>query len=330
LFVADGKLAAAGSLSSAAPTIDLGDTPVTPGLVAAHVASAGEAFPDADAAHLRATDGLAPDDGRLRSYRDAGFLTAVVAPGSANVLAGTAGAVRSADPTAPAEDCGFKIVLTGAARDNERYPASLAGQVEMVGDRLRGGVSKTDLYLPSFVRDTLLAQRENRLALVRDRRLTAYVEANSRAEVRAALRLIAEHNLRAVLLQPKQAEELADEIRRSGVPVVAGPVRPQDVEAVRSGLVALGKAGVPVAFGGGDAAELRTTAAWLVNGGLPRPVARLGLIGQPSVRFGLPASVGRLSVGDPADFVVWDGDVVNPGSRPLAVVSQGQRVGRGS
>jgi imidazolonepropionase-like amidohydrolase len=176
----------------------------------------------------------------------------------------------------------------------------------------------------------MLAQREKALDAIRERRRPAYVEASTRAEVRAALRLIAEHRLNGVLLQPRQIEELVDDVRRAGVAVVAGPVKPQDVESVRAGLVALGKAGVPVAFGGGDAAELRTTAALLVNGGLPRPAARLGLVAQPAVRFGLPASAGRLAVGDPADFVVWDGDVVNPGSRPLAVVAQGQRVGRGS
>jgi imidazolonepropionase-like amidohydrolase len=77
-----------------------------------------------------------------------------------------------------------------------------------------------------------------------------------------------------------------------------------------------------VSFGFGTAAELRATAAWLANGGLPRPAARLGLV-NPAVN---PA---QLRPGDAADLVVWDGCPLDPGSRPVAVVSGGQRVKAG-
>ena len=39
---------------------------------------------------------------------------------------------------------------------------------------------------------------------------------------------------------------------------------------------------------------------------------------------------GRLAPGDPADFVIWDGDPVDLTRRPVAVVAQGQRVEQGS
>ncbi len=325
LYVVAGRLS--GPNGSPLPVFDVGDAPVTPGLVAAHVGAGGEATPDADAAHLRATDGLALDDSRLRGCREAGFLTAVAAPGSNNVLAGIASAVRSGESNGAA-DVGLKFVLTASPRSRDRYPVSLAGQMELIDARLRGAAAETDLHLPAAVRKALLAQRDGALNAVRDRRLAAYFEAQTRTEIRAALRLIAEHKLRGVLLLPRDVEELTDEIRQAGVPVVLGPVKPQDAERVVKGLVSLGKAGVPLAFGG-EAADLRTSAAWLAGAGLPRSTARRALIAQPADALGLPPSTGRLLPGDAANFVVWTGDPLDTACRPAAVVVRGQRIATG-
>ncbi len=328
LHVAGGRITDRAGASSGAPVIDVGDAPVTPGFVAGQVSIGGESFPDADAAQLRATDGLPWDHATLRAYRDAGFTTALVVPGSANVIAGLASAVRTGEPGAAA-DAGLQFVLTADSRNTERYPASLVGQIEMIGDRLRGVPSKTQLYLPAAVSRALLAQRDQNLAAVRSGHAMAFFEAHTRTEVRAALRLIAEFKLRGVIVQPQQLDEMTNEIRAAGVGVIVGPARPQDTDKLPSCLVELGKAGVPIAFGG-DAADIRTTAAWLVNAGMPRTAARRGLVGQSPERLGLPAGTGRLSAGDAADFVVWDGDPLDAGARPVAVMVHGQRVGRGS
>jgi hypothetical protein len=254
-------------------------------------------------------------------------LTAVVAPSSVNVLAGLAGSVHTAEPGDGAV-AGLKLVLTDAARDRERYPSSLAGQIELVGQRLRGTPSRTDLYLPPAVKASLLAQRDEALEAVRYRRAVAFVEAHTRAEIRAAARLIAEHKLRGVLLAPRHVGGLEDDIRRSASAVIVGPLRPQDAELTTRELASLFNSGVPLAFGG-SAAEARQSAAWLTNFGLSRPTARRALAGKPAEGFGLPPETGRLAPGDAADFVVWDGDPLDPTARAVAVVVKGQRVAKG-
>ena len=132
---------------------------MTPGLVAAHHALGGEDTADADAGHIRAADELSPDDPALRACHH-GFLTVVVAPGAGNVVAGQAVVVRpgSGQSATPA-DVATKFVLTASARDSDRYPFSLVGQIELIGARLRGEPAHTDLYLPASVRTSLLAQR---------------------------------------------------------------------------------------------------------------------------------------------------------------------------
>ena len=333
LFVENGKVSSnppTSSIRSEVPVYNLEDSPVTPGLVAAHHPLSGEDTADADAGHLRAADELSPDDPALRALRDQGFLTVVVAPGAGNVVAGQAVVVRpGSGPSPTPADVATKFVLTASARDSDRYPFSLVGQIELIGARLRGEPAHTDLYLPASVRTSLLAQRSRALDAVKSRKQTALFEAQTRAEVRAALRLVAEHNLRGVIVGAKDADELASEIRQARVGVIAEPIRPHDSERVRRGLSELGKAGVPVAFGSGSAAEMRATAAWLVQSGLSRPAARRGLTAEAALALGLPAGAGRLSPGDAADFVVWDGCPLDVGSRPLAVVADGQRVRRG-
>src|SRR5262249_8201296 len=111
IHVVNGRLASPGAVDPGLPVFDLGDTPVTPGFVAGHLAFAADTAPDADASQHRAADGLALDDARIKACRDAGFLNVVVAPGSNNVLAGTSGLVRASDNEVP--DVALKFVLTG-------------------------------------------------------------------------------------------------------------------------------------------------------------------------------------------------------------------------
>jgi imidazolonepropionase-like amidohydrolase len=327
LVIESGRIAERVSSGMEIPTFELGEAPVTPGLVAGHVGFDSETYPDADAAHLRAADGLAFSDRRIRGYRDAGFLTALIAPGSTNVVAGTAAVVPTFEP-GRVTDIGVKFVLTPAARSRDRFPTSLAGQFEFIDQRLRGEPSETNLFLPTAVQNKLLAERDQTLQAVREKKLTAMFEANNRAEIRDALRLIGEHKLKAVLLMPRNGEELTDEIRASGVAVVVGRQRPNDSELTTRGMAALGQANVPMVFGG-DVNDLRVGAAWLVNAGMPRQVARRALTGQPGPAFGLPAKTGQLTPGESADLVVWDGDPIDTASKPVAVVAQGQRVQAG-
>src|SRR4029077_13847114 len=116
--------------------------------------------------------------------------------------------------------------------------------------RLNGRPAFTNMYLPKPVEAALLGERDRALGPVKAGKHAAVFEVASRAEVSAALRLIADHKLRGVLLGPKRIDDVA-EVRSSRAGVIVTPVRPSEAEFVRTGLVELGKAGVPLAFGGG-------------------------------------------------------------------------------
>ncbi|MCI0455457.1 MAG: amidohydrolase family protein, partial [Gemmataceae bacterium] len=332
---------------------DLHSAVLAPGLVAAQsdlgLGSAIDDPVEADASQIRAADVFDPQHRPVRKLLEGGFTAVVFAPGSANVLGGTSSGLRLGAAEPILADAGVKFSLTASSRtasraaasptDNpvsrflgggfrgaSRYPASLAGQVELVERALSGKAPATELYLPSRVRQQLQAERRRHLTAVLERKQVAFLEAHTRAEVDAALQLIARFQLRGVLVGPQELRPFLEEIKQLGVGIVARPAQANDYDRPAQELADAAAAGVPIAFGSGAAHNLRRTAALAINAGMPREAAWRGLTSTAAQMVGLPGSVGRLVVGGSADFVIWDGAPLDLRSRPLQVVVEGKVV----
>jgi imidazolonepropionase-like amidohydrolase len=355
VLVDNGKVAAVGpalTVGDETPTYDLGSAVLSPGLVAGHsdlgLAGAIDDPADADAGHVRAADVYDPQHRPVRALLAGGFTTALFAPGSTNVIAGGAAAVRLGAPGPLPGNAGIKFVLAASSREADpspspvaggrlgrlggrsegpaRYPGSLAGQVELVEQVLGGKAPGTELYLPRRVREQIEAERRRQVAALLGQKQVALFEAHTRAEVDAALQLIARFKLRGVLVGPEEIKPFLGEIKRLGVGVVARPAQAGDYDRPSVELAEAAAAGVPVAFGSTSAQRLRITAALAVNAGLPRAAAWRGLTTAAGQMTGLPESAGRLVPGGPADLVVWDGPPLDLRSRPLRVVVGGKVV----
>ncbi|HLJ92754.1 MAG TPA: amidohydrolase family protein, partial [Gemmataceae bacterium] len=210
------------------------------------------------------------------------------------------------------------------ARGPDRYPGSLAGQVELIDQVLSGKGPGTELYLPSRVRQQIQSERRRQMAAVRERKQVAFFEAHTRPEIDAALQLIARYQLRSVLVGPEEIKPFLGDIQRLSVGLVARPVELADYDRPLLELAEAAAAGVPVAFGSGSAQELRITAALAMNAGMPRTAAWHGLTTTAVHMTGLPENLGRLTVGAPADLVLWDGSPLDLRSRPLRVITEGK------
>jgi imidazolonepropionase-like amidohydrolase len=354
VLVDNGKVAGLGAdvaIGDGVSTYDLGSAVLTPGLVAGPntlgLAGMIDDPAEADAGQVRAADAYDPKQRQIRELLAGGFTCALLVPGSANVIGGTACGVRFGAAEPFLGDAGVKVVLTANSRGGgrtvedpaddpmglplgrrtlgpARYPGSLAGQVELIEQVLNGKGPGTELYLPRRVREQIQAERRRQVVGLREKKQVAYFEAHTRAEVAAALQLIGRFELRGVLVGPEEITPFLDEIKRLGVGVVARPVQVGDYDRPALELARSAPAGVPVAFGSGSAQELRITAALAINAGLPREVAWHGLTGNAGQILGLPPSAGRLAVGVPADLVVWNGSPLDLRSRALRVVVDGK------
>jgi imidazolonepropionase-like amidohydrolase len=356
VIVENGKitgLAPALSLGEGVPTYDLGFAVLSPGLVVAHsdlgFANVIDDAAEADASQVRAADVYDPQQHVVRALLEGGFTSAVLAPGSVNIIGGTCSGVRLGTAEPFPCSAGVKFVLTAGSRGTSRaspespdepaflsrrglrggptrYPGSLAGQVELIEQVLSGKAPGTDLYLPSRVRQQIQMERRRQITALLERKQVAFIEAQTRAEVDAALQLIARFHLRGVLVGPEEIRPFLGEIKRLGVGIVARPAQAGDYDRSALELAEAAAAGVPVVFGSASAQELRITAALAVNAGMPREAAWHGLTSAAGPMVGLPESAGRLVVGAPADLVIWDGLPLDFRSRPLHVLIDGKVV----
>jgi hypothetical protein len=183
--------------------MDVGSAVVTPGLVIPHSdlkwAKDIDETVDADASYLRAIDVFDPNEGKIRRLAQDGFLGLAYAPGSANVLAGSVGLVRpgAAEPVRTDFLAG-KFVLTADSRNAERYPASLAGQYELIDQALSAKPLERQLFVPELIQDQLEHERKRHLEALLSRQKVAMIAARTESALQAACRLSRSRKLRTV------------------------------------------------------------------------------------------------------------------------------------
>jgi hypothetical protein len=304
------------------PVYDLGDSPVTPGLQSAWWVNPAAGTPiskDSNAAQQYAGDGFDPSAANVQRLLASGVNAVHVVNGLENVVAGQTAWVWLVPSGLGAGRSGRQVgaeqwVLTERARNIERFPSTLVGQVSLLRDRLAGRGDATPLYLPEAALEKLLAQRAAQLQAVQSGTLPVVVAAATDGEIDALLRLLAGTEVGAWLSGPVQVRPFAARLAESGVGVIVNPVSEWTYDWYLADLVAARAQGVNLLLAGRHGNELRATAAALVAAGMSRDEARQLLTQYTQVAFD-PHAVAGLQVGAPAEFLVWSGDPLDLTSR---------------
>lgn len=321
--VESGKIVANASADAGAPTgphFDLGDAVISRGLFAAHSGAGLSATEfrasESDARHLSAADGFDPTAEAVSRLVESGVLAAVLVPPSQNTLAGRAALIRpgATQPLVDA-DLGDRFVFSAAARNRDRFPASLAGQRDLVLSLFADIPAATRVYLPEATRQLLIESRaKGTSGLLTGQRLSVF-EAASDAEVHAALDVIETHRLSAAIFGVENVDRFASRLAGSRTILIVGPLDDGD-QAWRAGdVVAAAAAGVPVLWTGETGLQMRRSAALAIAAGMNRETACRTLQGS-----------GLRSDDDRADLVIWSGLPTDLRARPLAVIVDGKRV----
>lgn len=314
-------------LDSQQTLVDVGQAVVTPGLTSAH-ANLGltrliEPSSQVDAGYIVAADCVASGFEQEMQRVQSGLLTAVLAPGNSNPMAGVASIIHlGSNPIVAKRSAATKLVLTSAARNPSRFPSSLAGQLQMLNQSIAGKLLETRDYLPKPLETRLVAARAASFAAIVGGEQAVIIAAESDAEIKSALGLIEKHNLKAALLAPRQLSPFIAQLKQLNVAVIARPSAPQDYAWYAGDLAEASQAGVNVMFAGESAEQLRLTAALSVQSGMLQSAARRGLFQSASEFCGVASFAAQA----PANFVVWSADPLHLGARPLAVVVDGQIV----
>jgi imidazolonepropionase-like amidohydrolase len=211
---------------------------------------------------------------------------------------------------------GATLVLVKSALHDARYFAKNRAAYDR-GDTRALGLSRLDLEA---------------LVPVVERKTPLLVRVSRAADIRQALKLAQDENIRVVLEDAEEAWMVADEIAKAGVPVLINPLAdlPAKFESLASRLdnaARLQQAGVTFAINGNrefnDLRPLRINAGTAVAYGLPYSAALASITMNPAKIWGINDRVGSLEVGKDADVVIWNSDPLETSSYPTAIFIAG-------
>ena len=326
--VKDGKIASIKKAKKAPKgAIDLGSAVITPGLfsAAASLGLSSQVDPSSqpDSSYVVAADAMTTGISQEQALLESGLLHVALVPGDSNPMAGSASMIRvGANEPVAQEVAAAKLVLSGAARSTSRFPSSLAGQLQFIDRSFAGELLDTRLYLPDAVVARLEKRRLAGLKAIKSGKTPALIVANDPAEIRGALELVHALGLKASLMGGRELKNFLPELKKLGMRVIASPVGPSNYDWYLDELVEADSRGIPVAFSGENAEQLRLLASQAVARGMN---ARRALAALCHGVDGYVHTSG-IAAGNAADLVVWSTSPLDLSAKPLAVIVDGKLV----
>ncbi len=280
-----------------------------------------------------ARDGFDPRDVNVPVARSGGLTVVVAAPSGGLVAGQSAAFTLDGSPDPVRTPVGMHVALgpAGGRAAGGSRGKSIALLRELLDDARTFGRDRAAYERNAKRR--MLADRLDLEALqpVLQRRVPLIVEAQSEPDIRAALRLATEANVRIAIAGGAEAWRVAKELAAARVPVLLDPTAnlPFDLAATEvsdEAATTLDRAGVQVAIstlGGASAARtLRQLAGNAVARGLPWDRALAAITSVPATLYGLTGR-GTLERGAVADVVVWSGDPLELSTAAETVIIEG-------
>ncbi|MEV0679781.1 amidohydrolase [Actinosynnema sp. NPDC050436] len=359
VLVQDGKVVAVGAdvaVPDGVPVVDAAGGWVLPGFVEAHghlgVHEEGEGWAgqdtnemtDPNGARLRALDAINPADIGFADALSGGVTTAVIKPGSGNVIGGQTVAVkcwgRTADEMLLREPVSVKSALGENPKrvygDQKKLPSTRQGVAAVIRDAF----TRTQDYVARKAAADGPFERDNTseiLSQVLDGTLPWCQHCHRADDIATALRLAEEFGYRLVVNHGTEGHLIADLLAEKNIPVVVGPLftTRSKVELRQRTLRTpgvLAAAGVEIAITTDHPVVpinfLVHQATLAVKEGLDRDVALASITTNPARIMGLDDRVGSLAPGLDGDVVIWSGDPLDVMSRALRVFVEGREVYR--
>lgn len=356
----DGKLAAVGKNIEApegAEIIDAEGRLVTPGLVEAHchiggtepmIGWAGSDInegTDPITPQLRIIDGINPMSPDFKNARSGGVTAVCVAPGSANVIGGTAIAIKTYGNRVDDMVIKDPVAMKCAFGEN---PKNVYGQQLKKAPKTRMAIAA--LYREYLTRARQYAADKDAGKDVKfDPKLEALVpvvkgelplkaHAHRTDDIFTAIRIAKEFNLKMTLDHCTYGHLIADQLAEEGYPALVGPSfggrsKSELEHKVFDTAGVLHKAGVEVSIIT-DATvtpieNLSTFAGMAVSHGLPYEEAWKAITVNPARALGILDRVGSLEVGKDADVVIWTADPLTTiGGKSFITIIDGKIVYR--
>jgi imidazolonepropionase-like amidohydrolase len=353
LLIDRGRIVAAGSglePPSGARVIDAAGCHVYPGLVDAHThhgvyaevsgpaGADGNEMTEPITPHVRALDSLNWFDPGFEDSVANGVTAVNVLPGSGNVIGGQGVAVKTWGPSLAGrillEPSGVKMALGENPKrvygSKKKMPATRLGNAAL----MREAFAKAQNY--GRQREKGEGERDLRweiLGDVLDGKLPARCHAHRADDILTAVRISREFGFRLTIEHCTEGDRVASELAAAGVmctlgPLLTGKSKQELKDRSLEAAPALERAGVVFGFTTDHpvipAYSLPLCAAYAVGAGMSREAALRAMTLDAARVIGLGSRLGSLEAGKDADCIITDGDLLDPRTRVLTTLVDGQ------
>lgn len=358
VLIDGGKITAVGAgltVPPGAEIIDAAGKVVMPGLIDAHCHTGlfgdgigwehadGNEMTDPITPHMRALDGIHPEDIAFPDLVEAGVTTIMTGPGSGNLIGGTWACIKTApkpsiEEMILLEPAGMKMALGENPRrvygSKSKMPSTRMGNAGELRTALvsaqnyRAKWQQYDKDLQAYQEKVKAGEKDAKepaapernlkweaLARILDRGMRVHIHAHRADDILTAVRIAEEFNLDLNIEHATEGYKIADILAQKGVPCTVGPIlfsrskyELRNMTPKNPGVLA--KAGVKVAIQTDEMSAVRylnINAALAVREGMPEEEALKAITIHSAEVIGVQERVGSLEAGKDADVVVFSG-----------------------
>ncbi len=290
---------------------------------------------------LRAIDGIYPFDTAFKDAVECGVTSAVVGPGSANIIGGQMAFIKMhgedvSDMIIKAP-CAMKMALGENPKSayglGKKMPQTRMASAFM----LRDALTKAKLYMEKKEKggDPAYDAKSEALIPVLKGELIAHIHCHRCDDILTAIRVLKEFNVRFAIVHATDGVRAARQIKESGAipivgPVLSGSSKPETANRSLKTAGILYSHGIEVALTTdhpvGPLQHLNISAAVCAREGLPVDAAIRAITINAAKAAEVDNMVGSIKVGKHADIVVWNGHPFEFMSKTKAVFIEGKRV----
>ncbi|ADG81589.1 amidohydrolase [Thermincola potens] len=295
--------------------------------------------------HLRAIDGINPEDLGFQDALEGGVTTVVTGPGSGNVIGGENLAMKTfgrvVDEMVIKNPIGLKVAF------GENPKRVYGSQSKMPMTRMataalfREALVKAENYMAKMERqrqktEEAFFERDLKMEVlckVLKREIPIRAHAHRADDIMTAIRIAEEFNLKIIIEHCTEGYKVADQLAKRGIPAVVGPflTNRSKVELKDRTLANpyfLAKAGVKIAFMTDHPVipinYLALSAALAVREGLDEQEAMKALTVNAAQILGLQDRIGTLEPGKDADIIILNGPLFELKTRVEKVIVAGK------
>lgn len=335
----NGKIAAVGTdlvAPEGAEIIDAEGRLVTPGCVEAHChVGIGEpliGWAGADTnessepitPHMRAIDGINPQSSDFPKAVRGGVTTLCVAPGSTNIIGGTATAIKAVGKRVDDMIIKDPVAMKCAFGENPKnYFGQMAKKAPItrmaIAALFRDTLYKAKAYTEDKEagKDVKFDIKMEALVPVIKKEIPLKVHAHRADDIFTAIRIAKEFDLKVTFDHCTDGHLIAEELAELGYPTLVGPsfggrskAELENKTFATAGI--LNKAGCEVSIvtdaGVTPIYHLPMFAGLAANAGLPMEEAWRAITINPAKALGIADRVGSLEAGKDADVIIWTAD----------------------